>query len=323
MISLPCPRVTCAWKISGTNTFRLASSMTIERKGRNMQNFGAGELPIIIPDPGKVFLQIDQAGAEAYIVAYLTPPGGNFRKLFTNRIKPHVYVALHIFADEWQRRLPHISVERFLLADINDLKSISGWKELDTMIKDSDHWPPSERYYFIAKCCCHSLNYDATAGSLQLSIMVRSEGKVSVTHKQASKYWTVYRTLFPEIPKWHAEVNGLLRRGRTLRNLFGFPRYFSGSFANENFLKEAYAFIPQSTVGTITNIAFTCLQEYIEDKKMDWDLMNNKHDSILMQVPRNRAEIMNAARMMTKEINIDLPVHFARSLTCVVRSRSD
>jgi len=318
MILLPTPRVTCTWKQGGTSTLRQASSAVMKKRGfsgygRNMQNFGPGELPIVIPDPDHVFLQVDQSGAEAYIVAMLTPPGGNFRKLFTNRIKPHVYVAMHLFASVWQRRLPAIDMERFLLADIDHLKGLKGWKELEKLIKASDHWPARERYYFIAKCCCHSLNYDATAYSLQMSILTRSEGKVSISVKQADAYWTMYRSLFPEIPKWHTVVHGQLKSTRTLRNLFGYPRYFTGSFNDSQFLKEAYAFIPQSTVGTITNIAFTRLQDHVERTGMDLDLLNNKHDSILVQVPRRRKEIMDAARLLTEVINMEMKSPFGET----------
>ena len=45
------------------------------------------------PKPGNIFVQPDQAGAEALVVAYLCPPG-QFRSLFLNGIKPHTLMQL-------------------------------------------------------------------------------------------------------------------------------------------------------------------------------------------------------------------------------------
>jgi len=74
---------------------------------------------------------------------------------------------------------------------------------------------------------------------------------------------------------------------RTLYNLFGFPRRFQcNDKPDHDLLKEMTSWVPQSTVGTITNIAQAELQTIIEDTPSlykDVDILNNKHDSILFQ----------------------------------------
>ena len=114
-------RSSTTYKISGTKTFRLSSCQILPKKhfidgkwkrkgwGENLQNKEKGMRNMYIPDDGKIFVQVDQSGAEALIVAYLCR-NANFRKLFINGIKPHVFVALHIFNNVWKQKLREIVI---------------------------------------------------------------------------------------------------------------------------------------------------------------------------------------------------------------------
>lgn len=164
-------RNTTQYNQAGTITFRRSSSsimmnfITKERRGTNLQNIEKDARHIYKPDEGKIFCQDDQSGAEALIVAYLCK-NGNFRSLFLNNIKPHVFVALHLFAAIWDKKINEfskdirINIDEFLKSDISGLTSIAGWNDLDRLIKSSDNWPVSERYYYIAKQVCHCVSDD-------------------------------------------------------------------------------------------------------------------------------------------------------------------
>jgi hypothetical protein len=69
-----------------------------------------------------------------------------------------------------------------------------------------------------------------------------------------------------------------------LKNLFGYPRTFTG-LIDESMYKEAYAFVPQSTVGCITNLAFVELQNRQDLLDLGVDVLQNNHDSVLLQCP--------------------------------------
>jgi hypothetical protein len=133
----------------------------------------------------------------------------------------------------------------------------------------------------------NSSNYGIKAGMFQLNTLEKSKGRIVISKQEAERYLSIYHGLFPEIHQWHRELEVQLNTYRTLFNLFGFPRYFwfPSVDAPETLLKEAFAFPAQSTVGTITNIAFSRLYEYIEDKKLNWDLLQNNHDSYMTQCP--------------------------------------
>jgi DNA polymerase I-like protein with 3'-5' exonuclease and polymerase domains len=301
-------RNSCLYKIAGTTTFRLASKKLPNGRGTNLQNVEKSSRIYYVPDPGKVFVQVDQSGAEALVVAYLCKHG-NFRDLFLNGIKSHVYVALHVFADQWQKRLNKSSldvkfdIEPFLAATPQTLTSVAGWKDLDKLIKSSDDWPSNERYYYIAKMICHASNYGMRPPAFQLNVLEKSEGRIVLTKEQSTHYLLTYHGLFCEIKEWHQEVFDAVSKTRTLFNLFGFPRAFTSALDETN-MKDAIAFVPQSTVGTITNIAYTQLQNYIEDTNRDWDLLANTHDSYLCQCPPAEAE--ECAKMMKYFIEQDL-----------------
>jgi len=131
-----------------------------------MQNIEKSLRKIYIPDLGKVFVQVDQSGAEALIVAYLSRPAA-YRTLFEQNIKPHVYVAMRLFSHIWHKKmLEHrmltadtpFDIDSVIATPIPELKKIPYWKALDSCIKDSDNWSLSERYYYLAKQTCHCVD---------------------------------------------------------------------------------------------------------------------------------------------------------------------
>ncbi len=293
-------RLTCSYNVAGPETFRLGSRRLFKWKndkntgfGTNCQNRRKDEKQLYIPDEGKVFIKPDQAGAEALIVAWLCR-AGNFRNLFLHKIKPHVFVALHLFKSIWERKLSR-SMDSYIKARIVDLKTLEGWNEVESMIKESDNWPSDQRYYFIAKQVCHASNYDVKAPTFQMTVLLKSEGSVALSLKQCRELLNTYHGLFPEIRYWHSEIVNEIKNGRVLRNLFGYPRRFTGPWGDDLF-KKGYAFKPQSTVGTITNLAITELQERIDDgdKLLNGvDLLVNEHDGLLAQAPIERVEVVS------------------------------
>lgn len=147
-------RDTSAWKLAGAETFRASSAKLFGRWGGNRQNVEKSLRRLYVPDRGKIFCQCDQSGAEALIVAYLTTHG-NFRDLFLNKIKSHVFVALHVFKKQFEKKL-EFSLDTHCISPVKELTSSHRWQDVDKIIKESDKWPASERYYYLAKKICHA-----------------------------------------------------------------------------------------------------------------------------------------------------------------------
>jgi len=284
------PRNTALSKLAGTDTFRLASTKLFEF-GTNLTNIEKSARKIYWADKGKCFVQRDQAGAEALIVAWLCE-NGRFRDLFLHNVKPHVFVAMRMFMDVWKMRCKDINIDSMVETPIALLKTKQGWKELEALIKESDSWAAHERYYFIAKQACHSSNYGAREDAFRMNVLEKSRGKIVISKKRAADILMKYHSLFPEIHGWHREIQREVERDRIIYNLLGFPRIITEWPIADNSWKEYYAWKPQSTVGCITHIAITDTQTYIEKEKLDWDIpaIGNGHDSIVVQCPIPEAQ---------------------------------
>jgi len=231
---------------------------------------------LIIPDPGKILLQADQSGAEALIVAWLCR-NGKFRSLFQHGIKPHTYAAFKIFKDHWKTLSK--AVDEIDNLPIDQLSSSPEWKTLSSLIA------ADEMRYYVGKKTVHMFNYDAKAPTFQMAVLLDTNGKLVLSTKECNHFRAIHFDTFPEIPEWHMEIRDIVSRTHILKNLFGYPRLFTARIG-EDLWKKAYAFIPQSTVGTITNIAITNIQNDLEHswhKSVGLDILQNGHDSILVQ----------------------------------------
>jgi len=352
-------RDSCTWKIGRTKTFRLGSSKILGTYGGNIQNIEKSMREVYLSDGWterdipkllyyqetsdlsifnqeeldriKILIQTDEDGADARIVAYECQPKA-YRQLFIHGIKSHVFVGMHLFADIWEHKMNAEGLatgEKFVIADylkcpIQALKGMPHWKNLNILIKSSDDWDISERYYYLAKQTCHSANYDIQAPTFRMNVLEKSGGKILIDTEESVRFLEIYnRVLFPEIPERNREV---MRQGRdtgVLYNMFGHPYYitsYSGSWT-ENTYKEWYSWSPQSTVGMIINVAVARFQENTEKHKLRWDILANGHDSMISQVPLS--EVMEGAAMSRTcveqefESPVDSAKFFMRSETKV------
>jgi len=299
------PRITTSWRLGKTITMRLGSSKLLRRWGDNLQNWEKLLRKVIIPDLGKIFLQIDQSGAEALIVAYLCR-AGQLRDIFLSGMNPHCFLGLHVFRQQFEDVMGR-NLKDLIPLTVKQLATHKDWPPLAKVIKASDEWDSDKRYYFIAKQGNHSLNYDAKARAFRLNTLQKSDGAVALTIDQSQEVIDTRIKLFPELQGWWSEIVTEAKRTNILRNLFGHPRVITGRI-EESTYKELYAFKPQSTVGQITNYAITEFQERISsgDELLNAagvDVMQNNHDSMLVQCWNDPSHYIPVAHEMRKHFN--------------------
>lgn len=286
MQKIALPRDSSLWKVSGTETYRLKSRKILNRWGGNRQNIEASLRRVWIAQPGYILLNRDQRGAEALIVAYLCRDG-RYRSLFKNQINPHCYTALHIFPDVWNEI--NSAAKLALELEPHELPYMNGYEELFKTIKSSDGWPSNRRYYFMAKKVGHAHNYDMRGNTFIMSMLEESGGRIVMSKKEGDALLNARSNLFPEIRAWQMETQHTVNKTRILRNLFGYPHIFTEDI-DDHLYRQAYAFVSQSTVGTITNLAITKLQQFIEVNNLDWNILINTHDGMLYEVPEEEAD---------------------------------
>jgi len=122
----------------------------------------------------------------------------------------------------------------------------------------------------IAKGVNHGSNY--ALGPAKLGMMLE------IPQSEAKSLMTKYHIAYPSVRgTFHKYVEETLRRSRTLTNLFGRKRLFLGRIDDDLF-RQGYSYIPQSTVGHITNMA---LMRLWKDKRVQ--VLAQVHDSVLFQ----------------------------------------
>jgi hypothetical protein len=268
-------RFVCSINPAGTKSYRTSARMLFGDYGGNSQNVPESVRKYLVPDPGYEIGQVDQGGAEALIVAYLCEPGA-YRELFECGIKPHTYLALNIFTDKFRGQYPR---DRYQFRRPSELTQLPEWSKLNKFISKD---PSNDVEYSLGKMTAHAKAYDMKAPTFRLNVLEKSGGRINLTLQEAKMFLETYERLFPEVLEWQNATERTVMETRKLYNLFGFPREFTGRM-NHELLREALSFVPQSTVGCLTSIAITELQNEIETQDWPCDILANVHDAIVEQ----------------------------------------
>lgn len=277
-------RMRCSFDITGTRTGRLSSRQSIWGSGTNLQNQPALIRRLFIPDEGKVFLSCDYSQAEARIVAYLAD----------------CQALIELFEDP-SRDIHKENASRIFGVPL----------ELVTY---------ALRY--TAKRCLHAMNYgmrakrfseivnqDTYDSPIFLDGTLLSKGSgVSLTVPEAQTIGDKYMQLYPEIrERFWEDVQREISRSRMLNTPFGRKRLFFGRPDNHKFMNEAYAYIPQSTVGDLCCKALVKMYKRFQQQPT-WgaEVLCNVHDSLLVQCAEDSAH--DVAKAMMECMNIPIPI---------------
>jgi uracil-DNA glycosylase family 4 len=281
-------RMRCSFDITGTRTGRLSSRASIYGSGTNLQNIpvrrpeGEAIRRMFVADPGKVFVGRDFSQAEARIVALLARSEALI-SLFSDPTRDvHTENASRIFG-----------------------------RQTIQLVSDGGDVLPEERY--LAKRVIHASNYGMEAPRL---VQIVNEDapytQVRIDLGTARRLLDAYFMLYPEIRNvFWADVERELKYSRTLVNPFGRKRQFFGRW-DDKLLREAYAHIPQSTVGDMGGIAMADCYWRIEQPEGDLhipgaDLMLQVHDSVYMQCfPQDVERVADAmAQVMNLPVSMN------------------
>lgn len=124
---------------------------------------------------------------------------------------------------------------------------------------------------------------------------------VADAERGQSKYFARY----PGIAAWHSRIMGQIQSSGYITNRFGRRRYYTDRI-NNTLLKEALAWIPQSTVADVINKGLRRVYETLPDVQL---LLQN-HDSVVYQVPAADAEklVPQVVAALAVEIPYDPPL---------------
>lgn len=327
----PDGRARCYFNPTGAETYRWSSSEDAFGSGTNYQNLSRGledetpeadeliqyELPnirrLFKPDPGFTIGEADQAGADAQVVAW---DSGDeiLKEIFRKKLKLHV----------------------------ENGKMMYG---ASMMGADGKREP----YYTRVKSGVHATNYGAKPNAL-----VKNLG---ITMHEAEKFQKRWFEIHPAIKEWQKRVMAKLQTGvldaqgrpipgtaRQVENRFGYRRFYFDR-VDDDLLKHALAWIPQSTVANVSNFACTNVRPLFSVKetfaerffdpaiamireqlfRLGFQLLLQVHDSIVFQYPtRNEHLILPLLkRAITVTIPYDDPLIIPWGLKTSTRSWGD
>lgn len=232
-----------------TETMRLTSSKSPRGSGGNTQNIDREIRSMFLPDPGCVFIQVDLSTAEDRIVKVLT---GAKRLIEQARAAPWEFDA-------------HADTARAVLERMSD----EALTELER--------------YVAGKKTNHATNYDMHGATMSDGLL--KEGFV-YTADECQDMIDRRHEHTPELAdRFHRGIREVLMAEGVITNPFGWEATLDGRNMNSDAYREMYAFIPQSTVGMITNKwGVLPLDQQIQSGTYYAKINIQGHDSLLVSV---------------------------------------
>lgn len=281
--------------ITGTETGRSTTNLLenpIRPKGHSVGlafqtitkhgDIGADVRKMLKPDNGYVFLGVDLSQAEARIVSVLCQDWELLRAFDT--IDIHRRTAGLVF--DYVKSI--------------ELGSTCSNPKVDLIDKEG-----GER--FLGKKTRHAGNYNM--GPERHHADCHSEArragiKLDLSEYKARRNLEKFHECSPKIRGvFHREIQHYITKQRYLVNPYGRIRFFLDRVGEEMF-REAYAWMPQSTVhDTLTKGGMK-----VKAKKLDMKWVKEDHDSFLTMVKED--EMKDIAKLMKKELEIEIDFNF-------------
>ncbi len=275
--------------VVGTRFGRFSSSQTIHGTGGNMQNLPYDFRKFLTPDEGYVGYEVDLGQAENRVVAYLGPDH-DMIEAFEEEQDIHIKTAGYVHEISYEKAIEmHEKWEK--------AKEIGDKALLERAASPIGNGKRSVRYW--GKRCNHAFNYGMSK---------RKAARIfEIPPSQAGTLREKYLSAYPGVKKFWQRVQDQLHDTRELQNLLG-RRYTFLDRLNSSTYKDAYAFLPQSTV--VDHLNVTALREVYEDQTTygDVELLNQVHDSIWFQVPKSLTWTEHAAILMKLAESMEEPL---------------
>ncbi len=151
---------------------------------------------------------------------------------------------------------------------------------------------------FFGKKHCHALNYKE--GPKTFAAMT------GLPYGEAVAIRNAYYDASPRIQRWHMEVEDQINKFRRMKTPMGRKRQFHGRRGDDR-VRKAIAYVPQSTVADVLNLALIRLEKEIREYKLDWKILLQVHDSMVFQIPVKQALILDYVCKVL-EVCFDIPI---------------
>lgn len=259
-------RMRTNFNIAGTNTGRLASAISDFGTGTNLQNIDRELRSIFIADLGYKFANLDLEQADARNVGAIC---------WNHFIQSHGEAFAGAYLDACEGGDLHTTVCRMAWNDLEWGADPAAFRGVADQIAYR-----SLSYRDLAKKLGHGTNYYGSPRTMARHTKVNS--------RTIEEFQRNYFAAFPAIgsfdrkdhtkPNWHNRVRRALREDSYLTTLLGRRRYFFGRWNDDETLRGAIAYEPQSLTADEID---TGLLRLFRARRVQ--LLVQVHDSVLIQ----------------------------------------
>lgn len=275
-------RITTYYNIAGTDTYRFSSTSNAFGEGSNLQNLtdGTRNATLVLPNCKKL----------------LIPDPG------------HIYWDADF--DSADLRIVAASANEQGVFDIlNEGKKV--YVEAMKEYFKNPNMTKNDPHYVTFKALCHGTNYLGSVKGL-----AKSTGLL-VHEVDLVQKW--YFGRFPNIKKWQNEIRDQANKRKMVDNVFGY-KLFIFKRIEGTVINEIIAWIPQSTIAILVNLAYIDLSNRFPDlnKVEQFDVLQQTHDSLSGQFPIQQQEFYTKAILdaMQRELKFDKPIVIPAEVHC-------
>tara|TARA_R100000963_G_scaffold34519_1_gene28421 strand:- start:564 stop:2084 length:1521 start_codon:yes stop_codon:yes gene_type:complete len=284
-------RIRCSYNVAGTETGRWSSSESPWRTGTNLQNVTKELRSVFIPDTGQVMFYADLEQAESRVTAYVAGDEGYINACESTDL--------------------HTEVVKMVWPNM-------GWSGDQAQDRELANKPYYLHFTYRDMCkrAGHGTNYGMSAHALAKHL------KIKVSH--ATRFQLLYfggvvplaslqrwhnqdreggfqelidggeiignlvkiKGAFPGIRTWHNEISGELKVTGCLTTPLGRRRQFWDRLNDNTTIRQAIAYVPQSTIGDLLNHGLYKVWKNVEGVQ----ILGQVHDAILGQCPIERVD---------------------------------
>lgn len=278
-------RMRCSYNVVGTENGRWSSSENAFGRGTNLQNITPTMRRMFCADDGWRMVSTDLEQAESRLVAALV----------------------------WQSTGDRTYWDACLSGDLHTTVARMTWPELD-WTDDAKHnravanraYPGLPRFSYrdVSKRLGHGSNYAGTAYGIALAVGV----PVQIVTDFQGRYFTA----FPALREWHRWTRDQLLNHQFLDTPLGRRRWFFGRPNEDSTLREAIAYVPQSTIGELLNLALynTWKRSILppsDPNHLPIQLLLQNHDAFAFQTPE-ATPLPELLSEIKRELEIPIPI---------------
>ncbi len=250
-------RMRCSYNIAGTDTYRLSSSENAFGSGTNLQNIpGGGEndedSDLVLPNAKKLF--VPDPGHTMFDIDLSK---ADLRIVVWEADEPEMKAMLK------EGRDPYVEIAREFYRDstISKLRS------------DGSVNPKYDTF----KRFAHGTHYLGSGRGIA--------ERIGITVAEAERTQKWYFSKFPRIKTWQERMIATMKAKRFVQNCFGYRKYEFDRI-NDDALRAAAAWVPQSTIGLLINQIWLNTRKYPSLLQV----LLQTHDSLTGQFPTARKD---------------------------------